>query len=104
MNIVLCSVSGAFGGLSLFAAVYQLRTEKRSLSAALMIGGSLLLIAAVLLNLAKLQYDFVFALIGCTAICASAIRNGLKGGNFHIQHHIIRIVLSLVLVGGFVLS
>lgn len=103
MNILLCIVSSAFSGLSLLAAVYQLRAEKRSLSAALMTGGSLLLIAAIFLNLAKLQYDFVFALAGCAAICISAIRNGLKNGNFHIQHHIIRIALSLALIAGFVL-
>lgn len=103
MNLFLRIVSIAFGGLSLLAAVYQMRAEKRSLSAGLMMGGSLLLIAAVVCNLAKLQYDFVFALAGCAAICVSAIRNGLESGNFHIQHHIIRIALSLVLIAGFVL-
>ena len=103
MNLFLCIVSIAFGGLSLLAGVYQLRAEKRSLSAGLMTGGSLLLIAAVVCNFAKLQYDFVFALAGCAAICFAAIRNGVKSGNFHIRHHIIRITLSLVLVVGFVL-
>lgn len=65
-------------------------------------GGSLLLIAAAVCNYAKLEYDFVFALTGCAAICVSAIRNGLKSENFHIRHHIIRIALSLVLIAGFI--
>lgn len=103
MNIFLCVVSIAFGGLSLLAAVSQMRAEKSSFSAGLMMGGSLLLLAAVVCNFAKLEYDFVFALTGCAAICVSAIRNGLKSGNFHIQHHIVRITLSLILIVGFIL-
>ena len=103
MNLLLCIVSIAFGGLSLLAALYQMRTEKRFFSAGLMMSGSLLLIAAVVCNFIKLQYDFVFALTGCAAICVAAIRNGLKRGNFHMQHHIIRVTLSLLLTIGFVL-
>ena len=103
MNVVLCIVSIFFGGLSLIAAISQIRTEKKSMSAILMIVGSVMLISAIICNLAKQQYDYILALIGCSAICAAAIQNGLKSGNFHIQHHIIRITLSLVLTIGYVL-
>ena len=103
MNVVLCIISIIFGGLSLIASISQIRTEKKSMSAVLMIIGSIMLISAVICNLAKQQFDFLLALIGCAAICAAAIYNGLKSGNFHIQHHIIRITLSLVLIVGFVL-
>lgn len=103
MNVVLCTISIIFGGLSLTAAISQMRAEKKSMSAILMIIGSVMLISAVICNLAKQQIDCVLALIGCVAICVAAIRNGLKSGNFHIQHHIIRITLSLVLTIGFVI-
>ena len=103
MNIVLCIVSFLFGGLSLIAGVVQVKAEKKPMPALIMILGSLLLIAAAICNLAKQPYDFILALIGCGAICAAAIWNGLKSKNFHIQHHIIRAVLSIALTVGFIL-
>ena len=103
MSVVLCIVSIIFGGLSLIAAISQMRADKKSAPAVLMVVGSVMLIAAAICNFTKLQFDCVLALAGCAAICAAAICNGLKSGNFHIQHHIIRITLSLVLIVGFVL-
>lgn len=102
MNVVLSIASVIFGGLSLVAAISQIRADKKSIPAVLMIIGSAMLISAAICNLAKQQFDFVLALIGCAAICIAAICNGLKSG-WHIQHHIIRITLSLILVVGFVL-
>ena len=103
MSVVLCVVSIIFGGLSLIAAISQMRADKKSAPAVLMIVGSVMLIAAVICNITKRQFDYVPALIGCTGICAAAMCNGLKSGNFHIQHHVIRITLSLALIVGFVL-
>ena len=103
MKVVLCIVSIIFGGLSLIAAISQMRDEKKSMSSILMIIGSVVLISAVICNFAKQQFDHVLALIGCGAICVAAICNGLKSSNFHIQHHIIRITLSLLITIGFVL-
>ena len=103
MRIILCVLSVLFGGLSLVAAVSQLRNEKKSVPAMLMIGGSVLLIAAVICNIAGQRFDSLVALLGCGAICAAAIRNGLKSGQFHIQHHIVRIALSVLLIVGFFL-
>ncbi len=103
MNVVLCIVSILFGGLSLIAAVSQIKNDKSSVPAVSMMIGSVILISAVICNLAKQQADFVLALIGCAAICIAAICNGLKSKTLHIQHHIIRITLSLILVIGFAL-
>ena len=103
MNIVLWIVSIVFGGLSLVAAISQMISDKKSIPAVLMIIGSAMLISAAIFNFTKQQFDYVLALIGCTGICAAAICNGLKSGNFHIQHHVIRITLSLVLIIGFIL-
>ena len=99
----MCVVSVLFGGLSLFAAVVQLKAEKKSIQAVLMILGSAVLIAAVACNFAAVKSDYIIALLGSAAICAAAIWNGVKGRNFHIQHHVIRILLSLILVVGFIL-
>lgn len=102
MTVVLSIVSVIFGGLSLAAAISQMRDNKKSTPAVLMMIGSAVLISAVICSLAKQPFDFVLAFIGCAAICISAICNGLKSGAFHIQHHIIRITLSLILTAGFV--
>ena len=103
MPIALCLwiVSVLFGGLSAIAAVSQMKTEKGPFPAVWMLAGSALLIAAAVCGIAKQSYDFLLALLGCAGICAAAIANGLKSGSFHIQHHIIRITLSLLLIIGF---
>ena len=103
MNIALCIASILFGGLSLLAAIVQVIAEKKPMPAILMMIGSVILISAAICNFAAQQFDFILALVGCTAICLAAVRNGLKSGNFHIQHHIIRIAVSLVLTIGFIL-
>ena len=103
MNIVLCIVSFLFGWLSLIAAVAQMKAEKKPMPALVMLLGSVALISAAGCNVEKLPFDFVLALLGCAAICAAAIYNGLKSKNFHIQHHLVRIALSILLTVGFIL-
>ena len=102
MQVVLCIESALFGGLSLIAAVSQIKSDRKAVQALVMAAGSLLLIVSVILNILGQPSDLVAAIPGCTAICAAAIWNGIKGGQFHIQHHIIRIALSILLVIGFV--
>lgn len=87
----------------MIAAISQIKTEKKAMPAVLMVAGSVILISAAVCNLAGQQLDYILALVGCTAICVAAIYNGMKSGNFHLQHHIIRIILSLVLTIGFIL-
>lgn len=101
MRIILCIVSVLFGGLSMIAAFSQVKSERKPISAIIMITGSLLLLAAVICNIIGQRVHFIIALSGCIAICAAAIWNGVKGGQLHIQHHIIRIALSLILIVGF---
>ncbi len=101
MQMILCTVAALFGGLSMIAAVSQLKHEKRSIPAAVMTIGSFLLIIAIVCNIMGQRSDVIIALLGSIAICAAAIWNGKKSGQFHIQHHIIRIALSAVLVIGF---
>lgn len=102
VQIILCVVSAIFGGLSLIAAFSQVKGEGKSIPAIAMIAGSLLLLGAVLCNVIRQRIDYIIALLGCIAICAAAIVNGVKSGKLHIQHHIIRIALSLILIAGFI--
>lgn len=102
MRAILCIVSILFGGLSMIAAVSQIKSEKKAISALIMITGSTLLITAVILNIIGQQLDGIIALLGCAAICAAAILNGIKSKQLHIQHHIIRIMLSMILIIGFI--
>lgn len=103
MQIVLCIVSGLFGALSLVASVSQMQNEKKPFPGVLMSGGSVLLLAAAVVCLCGLGWDWALALAGCVGICAAAMWNGIHSKNLHMQHHIVRIALSLLLVIGFIL-
>ncbi len=104
MKLLLWIVSALFAGLSAGAAILQMKSAKKALPSALaMAAGSLLLLAAVACGIAKLSTDGVLSLLGCAAICGAALVNGIKSGNLHIQHHIIRFALSAALVTGFFL-
>lgn len=102
MKIILCIISAAFGALSMTAALSRIKAKEGELSHVIMSVGSGFLIGAVILNILKFGIDWIAALIGVVMICIAAVWNGKRNGNFHIQHHIIRIALSAVLVAGFV--
>ena len=101
MQGFLCIVSALFGGLSLLAAVSQIKSDKKATPALIMIAGALLLLVAVVCNRVGGRWDALLAFFGCAAVCAAALLNGLKSKQLHIQHHIIRIALSVILVAGF---
>ena len=103
MQMALCIVSVLFGGLHILAAVSQLKSDKKSVPAFIMITGSLLLLGAVISNALRMPLDYIPALLGCVLICAAAIMNGVKSQKLHIQHHIIRAALSIALIVGFIL-
>ena len=57
MKAILCIVSVLFGGLSMIAAVSQIKSDKKSAPALIMITGSLLLFAAVICDLLGQPFD-----------------------------------------------
>lgn len=89
-----------YAALSMLAAIVQMRTQARRDTPIMMLGGGILMIAAALLPGA----DWILALIGGALICAAAFLNGKRSGSFHIQHHIIRLALTMILVVGFVMQ
>ena len=103
MRILLCVISVAFGALSMTAALSRIKAKEGEISHVIMSAGSIFLIAAVIFNILNLGAEWIVALIGAAMICIAAVWNGKRNGNFHIQHHIIRIALSSVLVVGFIL-
>lgn len=103
MRIALNLVSVLFGALSLVAAAAALKQSRKGLPHVVMAAGSLLVLAAVVLNIVRLSADWTLALAGCVLICFAAIYNGIKSGSFHLLHHCIRIALSAALVAGFIL-
>lgn len=102
MRIILCVISVAFGALSMTAALSRIRARESELSHIIMSVGSIFLIGAVIFNILNLGIDWIVALIGTAMICIAAVWNGKRNGNFHMQHHVIRIALSSVLVVGFI--
>lgn len=102
MKIVICILSVLFGGLSMLAAITQLKADRNRRSPMIMTIGGVLLLAAVLFLLLHWEADWILALAGNAMICGSALYNGISGDNFHLQHHVIRIALALVLTAGFI--
>ncbi|MCM1105105.1 MAG: hypothetical protein NC409_13500 [Clostridium sp.] len=100
MRYVIGGISILYAALSMLAAIVQMRTQPRKDTPLMMLGGGILLIAAALIQKA----DWILAVIGGAMICAAAFLNGKRSGNFHIQHHIIRLALTLILVIGFVMQ
>lgn len=86
----------------MIASISQMKSERKPIPAVIMTTGSLLLIAAVVCNISAQWFDYIIALFGSIAICFAAIWNGVKSKQFHMQHHVIRIMLSFILIIGFV--
>ena len=103
MQVILCIVSVIYGGLSIIAASFQIKNEKKPIPPAiLMIGGSLLLMSGAVFNVFGQWYDYIIAMIGCIMISASAVWNGIKSKQFHVQHHIIRAIVTILLITGYI--
>lgn len=98
MRVIVDLISSAFAVLSLIAAASQLKTKE--MPHIIMAAGSVLLLAAVAVNLLGGGFDWIVGLAGAGMICAAAVWNGKRSGSFHIQHHIIRIALSVLIVVG----
>lgn len=69
----------------------------------LMSFGSVLMLGAILCCAMNAPLDWLFALLGGVLICGAAIMNGKLSGHLHWQHHVIRGVITLVIIVGFAL-
>ena len=99
MRIALYIVTAAYALLSAAAAATQLRMGKSRDTSLVMLGGGVLLLAAVLLDGMGLPLAWAVALGGGAMICAAALVNG-KRAEFHALHHVVRAILTAVIVLG----
>lgn len=99
MRYIICCITVLYAVLSVIAAVSQIKTATHKDTSIMMLGGGLLLVIAIILKNA----DWIAAIIGGLLICIAAFLNGKRSGNFHISHHIIRFIITLLLVIGFIL-
>ena len=97
-------VAALYALLSLFAAIVQLKTAKAKDAPLLMMGGGLLMLVAVVLQLVSVSFSWVVLLSGGLLISVAALLNGKRSGTLHASHHIIRACLTLALTVGFFLG
>lgn len=99
MRYFICGITVLYAALSMFAAVTQLKSSTRKDTSIMMLCGGLLLVIATVFKNA----DWIVVIIGGILICIAAFLNGKRSGNLHISHHIIRFIITLLLVIGFIL-
>lgn len=99
MRYIICGITVLYAGLSMLAAVSQIKTAAQKDTPLMMLGGGLFLVVAMFFQ----NSDWILAIIGGTMICIAAFLNGKHSGNFHVSHHIIRLTITLLLVFGFLL-
>ncbi len=103
MKTVICIIALIYGALCVLASFTQIKVKDRRLANMAMLGGGIVLIAAVLLQWLHVPFSIVPAVLGSGMICAAAISNGIKNGKVHVSHHIVRIVISCILIIGFII-
>lgn len=101
MNYIVYVFTCLYALLSVFAAIVQIRNTKAKVTSFIMIGGGIILIAAVFLHIFLVPFNWIFTLTGCLLISLAAFINGKKG-ELHIVHHIIRLIIAALLTLGFV--
>lgn len=101
LRIAVCAAAALFSLLCLTAAGSQAVKAPKP-SHIVMALGSILLLAAVLVNVLGSSLDWLAALLAGGLLCGAAIQNGRRAGSLHLSHHIVRILLCALLVIGFI--
>lgn len=99
MRYIICAITVLYAVLCMLAAVTQIKTSTHKDTSIMMLSGGLLLVIATISKNA----DWILVITGGLLICIAAFLNGKRNGNFHIHHHIIRFIITLLLVIGFIL-
>lgn len=96
------AIAALYGLLSAVAAIAGLKQNKKGDTAAMMIFGGCLMIAAAIVCVLDLKFDWINALCGSILISLAAFING-KRSELHLKHHIIRAAVEIALVIGFMI-
>lgn len=102
MKYILYVIIILYAFLCMLAATLQMKTAKRKDTAVIMLGGGIFLIASVILHSMTWMYGWVAALIGGAFICVAAFLNGKRSESLHISHHIIRLIITILLIAGLI--
>ena len=102
MSYVVSLISAVYGVLSSVAALSGLKQNKKGDTAAMMVLGGLSLASAAGLCVFGYGFDWITALCGSLLISLAAFMNG-KRSEFHPRHHVVRAIVEIVLVVGFLL-
>lgn len=96
-------IVGAYGGLSLLAAVLQAKYKNITLQSGLLMGlGGILMIGSLFLS--AYMAVGVFS-VGAVMAHISAIMNGIKmHGQINKSHHIGRFVITIIMISGMYFS
>jgi len=100
MKVFLGIVITLFAGLHAFAAITHAKNSADKRNDRTMTLGAMIAIISGILCATNVTFDWVLALAGLGLIIFAALQNGKQKDNFHIQHHIVRIGISIVLVVG----
>ena len=100
MNYALYAVTALYGLLSMAAAGTQLRTAEKKDAPVLMLLGGGLLLAATGMEMAALLDGWLIVVCGGACICIAAFLNGRRSGEFHLSHHVVRLIITLLLAVG----
>ena len=103
MKYVLLVITALYASLSLIAAFTQLKSAEKKDTSWMMLLGSVLLITSSVFLMLGLTFDWTVAVIGGTLISVAAFVNGKRGGNFHASHHVVRFLITVLLVVGIIL-
>lgn len=96
------AITALYAILSSIAALIQMKTSKEKTTSLIMLIGGVILIAAIFLHILKTPYSWIMAIAGGLEICAAAFINGKKSGSFHAVHHVIRFIITALLVAGLI--
>jgi len=103
MKYLLCAVASVYGVLSVIAACLQIKTAQKKDAPITMLAGGALMLAASATQFAGSPLDLCFSILGGIGISLAAWCNGKRSGNFHPSHHVIRFLLTVMLIIGFAL-
>lgn len=100
MRYVVSAIAILYALLSVYASAGQLKKPARRKPAIIMIVGSMILLAAGILELRGWSPAWLVTVVGSLLICQAALINGKLNGRAQLQHHAVRFLITAFLILG----
>lgn len=104
MRYILYVIVILYALLCILAATIQIKEAKNKDTSAMMLSGGFVLVISVIshsMHNMGWTYAWCSAALGGGLICIAAFLNGKRSGMFHVSHHIVRLVATVLFVAGF---